>query len=87
MVTVHSSQCRELVESGKVGIGQLFRYLDKLPKFTIIDAGRNEKGGLWRKYVLECNELTCGIYEEFSANAWEIRPRGLDHFNDHDNTF
>ncbi len=86
-MTVHSSECSTLVKSGEVGIGQLFRYLDKLPKFTIIDAGRSTSGGLWRCYTLQCDELTCDIREEFSANAWQLRPRGLDHFDDHDNTF
>ena len=73
VVTVHSSHCRGLIDSGEVGIGQLFRYLDILPKFTIIDAGRDDSGGLWRKYILQCRELTCNIHEEFSADAWEIK--------------
>ena len=63
-----------LIERGQVGIGQLFRYLDKLPTFTIIDAGRCDNGGLWRRYILECeNIITCDIFEQFSPDAWEIQ--------------
>ena len=87
IVTVHSPECITLIESGEVGIGQLFRYLDKLPKFTITDAGRSANGGLWRQYTLQCNELTCNIREDFNSDAWVLQPRGLDHFDDHDNTF
>ena len=86
-MTVHSPECRTLIESGEVGIGQLFRYLDKLPKFTITDAGRCSNGGLWRHYILQCDELTCDIREEFKTNAWEIQSTGFDHFHDQDNTF
>mmetsp|Transcript_15767 Transcript_15767/g.18661 ORF Transcript_15767/g.18661 Transcript_15767/m.18661 type:complete len:406 (+) Transcript_15767:76-1293(+) len=84
VITVHSSECAELVRSEVVGIGQLFRHLDKLPTFTLLDAGRTREGGLWRSYQLQCQELTCNIREELSANAWEIIPMELD---DLDNTF
>lgn len=39
VITVHDPTCQVLVESGQVGLGQLFRYLDLLPEFTLIDAG------------------------------------------------
>ena len=73
-ITVNSKQCIELVCSGKVGIGQIFRYLDKLPTFELLDAGRLNHGGMWREYSLSCVELTCHIREEFSPNAWNIAP-------------
>lgn len=73
VITVHSPDCVEMVNSGKVGLGQLFRFLDKLPTFTILDAGTTDSGGLWRKYRLECTELTCDILEEFVPNAWELK--------------
>jgi chorismate-pyruvate lyase len=38
-VHVHDVQCQELVESGQVGIGQLYRYLDILPDFELHQAG------------------------------------------------
>jgi len=68
-----------MIDNGEVGIGQIFRYLDKLPKFKILDAGRCDNGGLWRRYVLECDDIiTCDIHEQFIPNAWEIQPRGQD---------
>ena len=86
-ITVHSKNCVKIVESGEVGIGQLFRYLDKLPTFTIVDAGRCENGGLWRRYILECDELKCEILEEFVPNAWQLQLNGIDYFNGIDNIF
>jgi len=84
VITVHSSECVELVQSEVVGIGQLFRHLDKLPTFALLDAGRTPEGGLWRSYQLQCQQLTCNIREELSANVWEISPTRLDEL---DNTF
>lgn len=78
VITVHSEECIKIVESGEVGIGQLFRYLDKLPTFSIGDAGRCQKGGLWRSYTLGCSELKCEILEEFVPHAWEIQPLEID---------
>ena len=75
VVTVRSEDCIRLVHSGKVGIGQLFRYLDRLPTFEILDAGRRlDDGGMWRTYTLECRELSCVIREDFVSNAWNIAP-------------
>lgn len=74
IVTVSSPDCIRLVRSGAVGIGQLFRYLDRLPTFALLDAGRTEDGGMWRSYTLECDELSCVIREEFTSDAWSIVP-------------
>jgi hypothetical protein len=43
VITVHDPTCQALVESGKVGLGQLFRYLDLLPEFTLLGAGRMDE--------------------------------------------
>jgi chorismate-pyruvate lyase len=40
VITVHDQQCRNLVASGTVGIGQLFRYLNILPEFHLHGAGK-----------------------------------------------
>jgi len=72
-VTIHDSKCQYVVESGKVGLGQLFRYLDRLPTFELQDAGYNENGALWRIYDLKCEEVSCRIREDFHPSAWEIR--------------
>lgn len=73
-ITVNSADCIKLVESGEVGIGQLFRFLDKLPTFAILDAGRTQAKGMWRQYTLHCEEFHCEILEEFAPDAWNLSP-------------
>ena len=85
IISVQSPLCIQLIEDGSVGLGQMFRYLNKLPTFSLLDAGRtsssseenirglNEgvfQGGMWRTYELQCEELTCLIHEEFHRDAW-----------------
>ena len=68
---MRDESCAELVDSGKVGIGQLFRHLDKLPRFELVDAGRiAETGGMWREYELSSEEVFCFITEVFEPDAW-----------------
>jgi len=43
VITVRDHLCVGLVESGKVGLGQLFRYMDLLPEFCLVNADRNNK--------------------------------------------
>jgi hypothetical protein len=84
VITVHDALCQQLVQSGQVGLGQLFRYLDLLPEFTlsgagIIDendaaSGVGDGGGFWRDYTLSCAELTCEIHEDFRPGLWELKP-------------
>lgn len=86
VIYVRSPECVELIEKGTVGLGQLFRYLNKLPTFKLLDAGRTDlsealngyskqsafHGGIWRTYELQCEEMTCLIHEEFHRDAWDI---------------
>lgn len=75
-ITVHNDDCCKLVESQQVGLGQLFRYLDKLPSFSLLDAGYStSNSGLWRIYELDCAELTCHIEEKFAPDMWNISPQ------------
>jgi hypothetical protein len=55
-----------------VGLGQLFRYLDRLPTFELSDAGLKENGALWRVYELNCKEISCRIREDFDPRAWNL---------------
>lgn len=73
-VQVHSVHCRKLVESGQVGLGQLFRYLNILPEFALQQAGPTLEGGFWRHYTLKCAEVTCSIHEQFCPGVWEMKP-------------
>ena len=82
IIHVKSSECIELIHTKKVGLGQLFRYLNRLPRFSLLDAGRTSssiqkssssefEGGMWRIYELESEEMICLIHEEFCADAWD----------------
>ena len=77
-VQVHDARCQELVQTGKVGLGQLFRYLDVLPEFELLEAGRTSEGGCWRRYTLSCRFVTCDIHEVFCPNAWNLKPRSTN---------
>jgi hypothetical protein len=73
-VQVHNKESQELVQSGKVGLGQLFRYLDILPEFSLQAAGPTPEGGFWRNYTLDCSLVTCSIHEVFCPGAWNLNP-------------
>ena len=68
-----SERCKELVSSRKVGIGQIFRYLDILPKFTLMFARRTAEGGFERLYNLESADIKCVIHESFPENLFEMK--------------
>lgn len=74
-VVVHNQEVEELIESGTVGIGQLFRHFNVLPEFTLLAAGPSYKdGGFWRNYTLTSDKLvTCYIHEEFCENVWNLK--------------
>jgi len=111
VIRVRCTRCRTLIEEGAVGIAQMFRYLDRLPTFSLLDAGRRAeggpkegggggslgrvngegevegrgessfddddgdefgRGGVWRTYELQSEEMTCLIHEEFRGDAWNI---------------
>lgn len=72
-VQVHSDYCRDLVESGQVGLGQLFRHLNILPEFALQAAGPTDDGGFWRQYTLTCADVSCSIYERFIPGMWELQ--------------
>jgi hypothetical protein len=75
LVVVHQEQVEQLIESGVVGIGQLFRHFNVLPEFALIAAGPTAQGGFWRNYTLTSDQLvTCYIHEVFCPNVWSLKP-------------
>mmetsp|Transcript_27925 Transcript_27925/g.51489 ORF Transcript_27925/g.51489 Transcript_27925/m.51489 type:complete len:300 (+) Transcript_27925:164-1063(+) len=78
IISVQSPLCVRLIEDGSIGLGQMFRYLNRLPTFSLLDAGRTKlgpnefQGGIWRTYELQCEEMTCLIHEELRSDAWNI---------------
>jgi hypothetical protein len=85
VIRIHHADCQALVESGQVGLGQLFRYYNILPEFTLLQAGRvggsDESdttaagdGGFWRIYQLDSAYVSCRIHERFCNNVWDLQP-------------
>jgi len=74
VVVVHSKEVEDLVESGKVGIGQIFRHFNTLPEFNLLTVGPTKNGGFWRYYTLESDLVTCSIREIFCNGVWNISP-------------
>ena len=42
IISVKDPECIRLIENGTIGLGQLFRYLNRLPTFSLVDAGRSK---------------------------------------------
>lgn len=74
IIEVHDREVEGLVESGKVGIGQIFRHFNILPEFSLSAAGPKADGGFWRNYTLESETVTCSIREDFCGSVWELTP-------------
>lgn len=64
--------CVEAIESSKVGLGQLFRYLGALPHFVLLEAGKKGDGVLWRRYSLSCAQLQCEFTETFALGFLDL---------------
>mmetsp|Transcript_18217 Transcript_18217/g.33018 ORF Transcript_18217/g.33018 Transcript_18217/m.33018 type:complete len:398 (+) Transcript_18217:66-1259(+) len=79
-IVLSNPEAVEAVESGKVGVAQLFKYMKVLPHFWLNDAGVVENEGqlrLWREYVLEGNGIQCRIREDFRPNFLQMHaPEG-----------
>ncbi|TPX46792.1 hypothetical protein SeLEV6574_g03034 [Synchytrium endobioticum] len=76
-VHIYNVEVLRLVEQDCVGIGQLFRYLNILPEFTLVDVGRDDGvagdvGGFWRHYILSGNGFKCHIHERFPDNVFNL---------------
>jgi len=71
---VKSLKYASLIQSKEIGIGQLFRYLNVSPSFTLIDGGKTFENRLWRLYVLRCDGLICIIQEKFAIDLWKFIP-------------
>lgn len=78
VVEVHNREVEDMIESGKVGIGQIFRHFNILPEFTLLAAGPTADGGFWRNYTLESEMVTCSIREVFCKNVWELSPTSVE---------
>lgn len=72
-VRIYDEGLLDALKNQHVGIGQLLRWKNLHPAFTLHDAGRNDHGGMWRFYSLECRDMIeFDILEEFTDNAFSL---------------
>ncbi|KAJ3284855.1 hypothetical protein HDU79_007821 [Rhizoclosmatium sp. JEL0117] len=70
-VTLWNPEYLRLVVEEKIGIGQLFRYLNILPNFELLQVGR-DGDSFWRVYTLSSgNDVKCVLKEVFPADVFE----------------
>ncbi|KAG0276021.1 hypothetical protein BGZ96_003514 [Linnemannia gamsii] len=69
-VLIKDQKVYDLVVKDGVGIGQIFRYLDKLPSFDLHGLGRTEKT-FWREYSLKIPGVDCRLLEVFPSTLSE----------------
>jgi hypothetical protein len=74
-VLIKDKSVYELVVEKGVGIGQIFRYLDRLPSFELHCLGRTEKT-FWREYSLWIDGVDCRILEVMPSSMFN--PDWLD---------
>ncbi|KAJ2159040.1 hypothetical protein GGF46_003332 [Coemansia sp. RSA 552] len=65
-VDLLTDKAADLVVSQGVGIGQLFRYMNVLPTFTLLEARLSDTDSSFsRLYELRCEDVACIISETF----------------------
>ena len=68
IISVKDSTCIDLIENGTIGLGQLFRYLNRLPTFSLVNAGRSTSfPSSDRDNTTECDDMT-----RFEGGMWRI---------------
>ncbi|KND02189.1 uncharacterized protein SPPG_02677 [Spizellomyces punctatus DAOM BR117] len=71
-VTITDPEYLRLILEQQVGIGQLFRYLNILPEFELLQVGRTVNS-FWREYDLRSNGVNCRIREEFPLGVFNLQ--------------
>ncbi|KAI9332840.1 hypothetical protein BDR26DRAFT_869023, partial [Obelidium mucronatum] len=70
-VTLWNPEHLRLVDQEKIGIGQLFRYLNILPDFELLQVGR-DGNSFWRVYTLSSgDDVKCVLKEVFPNGVFE----------------
>ena len=74
VLQVHDAELYETFNTQQIGIGQLLRLKNFAPNSRLRDAGRNNDGGMWRFYSMDCSDIIdFDIVEEFSGDAWDMK--------------
>jgi len=73
VITVLSREAYALVDSGAVGIAQLFETLGELPKFALVEVAKNDpaEGTFRRIYTLSSAHVVCQIEEIMPADLFD----------------
>ncbi|KAF9434236.1 hypothetical protein BGZ76_008346 [Entomortierella beljakovae] len=61
-ILIKDQDVYDLVVEKGVGVGQIFRYLDRLPLFELHGLGRTENT-FWREYSLKISGVDCRLLE------------------------
>ncbi|KAF9944654.1 hypothetical protein BGZ70_004454, partial [Mortierella alpina] len=69
-VVIKDQKVYDLVVKNGVGIGQIFRYLDRLPSFDLHGLGRT-KNTFWREYSLRIPGVDCRLLEVFPSTLFD----------------
>jgi len=69
-VRIKDQEVHDLVVKKGVGIGQIFRYLDRLPSFELHGLGRTEKT-FWREYSLRIPGVDCRLLEVMPSSLFD----------------
>ncbi|KAG9322152.1 hypothetical protein KVV02_004272 [Mortierella alpina] len=69
-VVIKEQKVYDLVVKSGVGIGQIFRYLDRLPSFDLHGLGRTENT-FWREYSLRIPGVDCRLLEVFPSTLFD----------------
>ena len=69
-VVIKDQKVYDLVVKDGVGIGQIFRYLDRLPSFDLHGLGRTENT-FWREYSLRIPGVDCRLLEVFPSTLFD----------------
>ena len=73
-VTLSRDDCIDAVDRRGVAIGQMFRHLNIMPRFTLHRFGEQADGRIWREYTLEGSGVCCRILEQLSRAIFELPP-------------
>lgn len=78
-IHVYDKECLEAIESKRVGVGQLFKFLGILPNFKLLQAGKvyhpnhPSKYSIWREYELDCPKFFCRFEERFAPDFLDLK--------------
>jgi hypothetical protein len=83
-VLITNDKLIKLIKMENIGIGQLFRFLNLLPEFTLHRVDRT-CDYFSRDYTLECDGIRCDIHEVFPNDLFMDLGQNLPYLDEDDN--